>query len=61
MILALFVVFIVGAFFGLVTAALLASSRSADRTREAFRLGVRVGSERAVTKAMYRPRTMRAA
>jgi hypothetical protein len=61
MILALFVMFLVGFLFGLVTVALLAANRGAERVQEAFRHGVRVGTGGAATGYMLRPRTVRAA
>jgi hypothetical protein len=61
MILALLVMFFFGGLFGLVAAALLAANRNAERVQEAFRLGVRVGTQRAIPENAVRARVMRAA
>ena len=61
MILALLVMLWVGFVFGLVTAALLAANRSAERVEQAFRSGIRVGTLRAASGRTFRPRTWRAA
>lgn len=61
MILALLVMFVLGGVFGLVTAALLAANRNAERVQEAFQLGVRAGRQRAIPRNATRRRMLRAA